>query len=197
MNNYYMNKLILVNKNNKLDKDYIVNDLVSVGKQYDSINNCFSDIDILLVKEAANYFIEMIDDVNNKYSDVRVIADSGYRSYYDQERVLNYYIERDGESLAYDRVAVPGTSEHQTGLAIDIAIIKDGIYIDDVNDNDDVIKFLHNNCYRYGYILRFPKDCREITGFDYEPWHFRYVGIENAKEIYYRKLTLENYLNKL
>lgn len=90
-------------------------------------------------------------------------------------------------------IAVPGTSEHQTGLAVDI--IDSGYpYLDEAQENTQVQKWLMANSWKYGFILRYPSDKSHITGIWYEPWHYRYVGKEAAKEIYDRGICLEEYL---
>ncbi len=184
---------ILVNKENPIDKNFKVNNLVSVGKNYSGENDCYTDEDILLEEEAALALKEMLDAANKVDSNITVIPDSGYRSYEYQVRVLNYYIEKEGEEKARHRVAIPGTSEHHTGLAIDVAIFDNGKYLDDVTGNEGPIKFLHENCYKYGFILRYPKGKEDITGVMNEPWHFRYVGKDLAEEIMLNNLTLEEW----
>ena len=90
-------------------------------------------------------------------------------------------------------IAVPGTSEHQTGLAVDI--IDSGYpYLDEAQENTQVQKWLMANSWKYGFILRYPSDKSHITGIWYEPWHYRYVGKEAAKEIFDRGICLEEYL---
>ena len=88
--------------------------------------------------------------------------------------------------LAAKEVALPGTSEHQLGLALDI--------IDAGGDSWDAWEWLLNNCQRYGFILRYPYNKTEVTGISHEPWHFRYVGVEAAEEIMGSGLALEEYL---
>lgn len=100
-------------------------------------------------------------------------------------------------NAAYDKVALPGTSEHESGLAIDCGIVIDGEYIDELPENAPITKWIHENCYKYGFILRYPKGKEEITGYKYEPWHLRYVGPKLAKYLTENDLTLdEYYLNK-
>ena len=113
---------------------------------------------------------------------------SGYRSYDKQKSVYNYWVSLYGKEEA-DRIsATPGNSEHQTGLAIDINNLEE-----DFADTP-AGKWLAKNAYKYGFILRYPKGKESITGYAYEPWHFRYVGTELAKQIYDSGLTLEEFL---
>ena len=121
------------------------------------------------------------------------ILDSGYRSYAYQEKVLAKNICEKGEE-AYSYVALPGTSEHQSGLAIDVALKRNGEYTDQFDDSCDEIKWLHENCYKYGFILRYPKGKKDITGFNYECWHIRYVGLELSTYMHDNCIeTLEEY----
>lgn len=85
-------------------------------------------------------------------------------------------------------VALPGTSEHQLGIAVDINADKTR------STNDEVYAWLAENAHRYGFILRYPKGKEEVTGTGYEPWHFRYVGIENAQMIYEKQICLEEFM---
>ena len=94
---------------------------------------------------------------------------------------------------AFDRIAEPGKSEHQTGLAIDFCIYKDEkCYIEHEIEELLQTKWVHQNCYRYGFILRYPEGKEDITKYSYEPWHIRYVG-NIASYIYNNNLTLEEY----
>jgi len=92
--------------------------------------------------------------------------------------------------MAGQWVAIPGTCEHELGLAVDINADKEQ------SSNEEVYNWLAENAWRYGFILRYPKGKEDITGIDYEPWHYRYVGKEVAKEIYEEGITLEEYVGK-
>lgn len=140
---------------------------------------------------------QMFDDMRAEgiYPFVR----AGYRSHEEQERVLDDriaayqsegYSKSRARSLALETVAEPGTSEHELGLAVDINAEEDR------STGDEVYDWLAENAYKYGFILRYPADKVDITGIDYEPWHYRYVGKDAAKEIYESKECLEEYLNK-
>lgn len=106
------------------------------------------------------------------------------------------YSEQEAVTEAGKWVAVPGTSEHQTGLALDI-ISSSYQVLDRDQENTAEQRWLMENSYKYGFILRYPSDKSEITGINYEPWHYRYVGKEAAKEIYEKGLCLEEYLEYL
>ncbi len=191
-----MDYSILINKENPIDENYKVDHLVSVGKMYSGDEDCYTDKDIMLEEVTANALKEMLDDANKIDPNITVIPDSGYRSYQYQIGILNYYIQKEGEEKARQRVAMPGTSEHHSGLAVDIAIFDNGKFLDDVTGNEEPIKFIHENCYKYGFILRYPEDKVDITGIMSEPWHFRYVGKEIAEEIALNNLTLEEWHEK-
>ena len=94
-------------------------------------------------------------------------------------------------------MAIPGSSEHQTGLAFDVAFIRNNEYSLIALETDPEIKWLLKNAYKYGFILRYPKDKENITGYSYEPWHYRFVGIKLAKMLYKNNLTLEEYYKKI
>ena len=97
--------------------------------------------------------------------------------------------EEEARAEALKLVAVPGTSEHQLGLALDI--------ISETDEDDTATwQWLNENCWRYGFILRYPEEKIQITGITYEPWHFRYVGVEAAQEITEQGITLEEYLGE-
>lgn len=101
-----------------------------------------------------------------------------------------------GKAHADKYSAKPGMSEHQTGLAIDLSTpsIKNEL-VEKFDTTKEGI-WLRDNCYKYGFIIRYPKSKEDITGYAYEPWHVRYVGKEVAQEIYDKALTLEEYLKE-
>ncbi len=115
---------------------------------------------------------------------------SGYRSYVTQRNTYNNYVARDGQAVADTYSARPGHSEHQTGLAIDVNSLLVSF------ENTPEGQWLKDNCYKYGFILRYPKGKDSITGYMYEPWHFRYVGNSLAEQLYNSGdwITLEEYL---
>ncbi len=140
---------------------------------------------------------QMFDDA--RASGIYPIVASGYRTAEDQQRIMNEkiqefvnqgYSQDEAEQEALNWVAVPGTSEHQLGSAVDINA--DGIH----SYGDQVYEWLNENGWRYGFIQRYPLDKTEITGISYEPWHYRYVGEQAAKEIYDQGLCLEEYLGE-
>ena len=166
--------LIICNKFHKL-KDNYVPELVSLsgygGGQMEKL--------------AANYFKKMSDDA--KKDGISIYNVSGYRSFNTQKSLYNSYVKKDGMAKADTYSARAGTSEHQTGLATDVNSVSMSF------ENTAAFKWLSNNAYKYGFILRYPKGKDFITGYTYEPWHYRYVGYEVAKIIYEKNITYEEY----
>lgn len=152
-------------------------------------------------ERAYSDLLDMLNDCRDE--GLEPVICSSYRSMEKQKELfsnkideyISYgYSEKEAEEKAGQLVAVPGTSEHQLGLALDIVDISNQI-LDESQESTDVQKWLMNNSWRYGFILRYPTDKSEITGISYEPWHYRYVGKKAAKEIYNAKICLEEYLN--
>ena len=111
-----------------------------------------------------------------------------------KQSLLNQgYSDADAETEAGRQVAVPGTSEHQLGLAVDIVDL-DHQLLDESQEQTAVQQWLMTNSWRYGFILRYPTAKTETTGIIYEPWHYRYVGQEAAAEIYQQGVCLEEYI---
>lgn len=181
---------ILVNKNNKLDTDYVPNTLVESDIDFEEYIECKQ-----LDERASNAAKEMFNAALN--DNINLIAISGYRSYSVQENLYNSRVEVKGIEKTRQYTAEPGASEHQTGLAIDI-VCNDYPYLDEGFENTDAFKWLVNNCYKYGFILRYQKGKEDITGYNYEPWHFRYIGNDDiAKDIMDRGICFEEFINEL
>ena len=172
---------VLVNKKYQLSDDFTPKDLKKISLEYANDNQ-------YLTKEACFWFEKLSYDARKK--DYKIIAVSTYRSYEYQEKLFKRYEKEKGlvHTLMYS--AKPGHSEHQTGLAVDV-----------MGSNNDYNLFEYskeynwmiNNSYKYGFILRYPKDKKDITEFEFEPWHYRYVGRKAAKYLYENNLTLEQY----
>ena len=122
-----------------------------------------------------------------------VFMSSGYRGFEEQQYLFNRKVEQYGEEKAATIVSRPGTSEHQTGLACDIT---DEYYElkDESLENTALYQWMSKHCQEYGFIVRYPKDKEEITGIIYEPWHFRYVGVEAATYMVEHNLCLEEFV---
>ncbi len=189
--------LVLVNKQTKLPDDW------------ESIVELDEDIDawgdkVLVEKQALKKYRELkkalLNDENLEKMGIEIELDSIYRSVKEQQELWDTWSSDPTKGPEYVKkyVAVPGYSEHHTGLAIDICLRKNGKII---ADNDDMIKekkvfaLIHEKLADYGFILRYPEGKDSITGYAYEPWHFRYVGSsEVAKEITSKGLTFEEYI---
>ena len=120
---------------------------------------------------------------------------SGYRSYWDQKIIYNNYVSWDGQANADTYSARPGHSEHQTGLAFDVCDHNVAACITSAFDTTEQAKWINDNCYKYGLIIRYPKGKTNETGYIYESWHLRYVGVELATKVYNggNWITLEDY----
>ena len=189
-----LNVDILVNKDHLLPSSYVPKDLVMTDQNENNFHN-YKDPTLkpMVRRDIYPYILKMFNDA--KKDGLEIIVDSGYRGYHYQQVVLDALIKEKGD-IAYSLVALPGASEHQTGLAIDVAYYKDGVYNDDVKESDIEAIWLAKNAYKYGFILRYPKEKENITGFQYEPWHFRFVGLDLALELFANNLTLEEYYAK-
>ncbi len=127
---------------------------------------------------------------------VNLLAVSGYRAYSYQEMLYNNKLATAGRVEADKYVAQPGASEHNTGLAMDV-LSDEYSSLDEGFEQTQAYKWLEDNCYKYGFTIRYLKGKEDITGYNYEPWHLRYVGISEATEMSEKYITLEEYLNKV
>ena len=145
----------------------------------------------------------MMDDC--RAAGLSPIICSSYRIYEKQEELFEQQVQEfinqgygklDAQRKAAGAVARPGTSEHELGLAIDI-VDESNQRLNQYQENTAVQRWLMQNSWRYGFILRYPSDKTDITGIQYEPWHYRFVGKEAARIIYENNWTLEEYLNQM
>ncbi len=173
---------ILVNKEYGLPSNYIPDDLIEIDKKY--------SIKGMARIDAVNSFIKMVEEAL-KY-DLHIINESAYRSFDRQKELyeIEYNIKKE---KANNTIALPGHSEHQTGLAFDLCTNTHGMY--EFADTDEFI-WLSKHAHEYGFILRYPKDKENITGYDYEPWHYRYLGVDLATKVYESGLTYEEYYKR-
>ena len=181
---------VLVNKNYSLPEDYEPDDLVFL--EVPLYNNDKNNEANYLRKEAADALKELFTAA--KKEGYELIARSGYRSYATQASLYERYVEQDGVEAADTYSARPGHSEHQTGLTIDIT--SDGVHggLTESFGETEEGKWVAENAYRFGFIVRYPQDRTAETGYQYEPWHLRYVGVQAATEIYQDQLILEDYV---
>lgn len=175
--------LILVNKFYKLQENYEPDNLVSIKDWYAYPNAK------VMNEEAYHKFISMYNDA--KEENISLAINYSYRTYAEQDEIYNYYNSQYGSDYADGYAARPGHSEHQTGLVIDLLISKG--YDKTTFDTSPEYAWLEKNAHKYGYILRYPKDKEHITGYSYESWHFRYVGVEVATYIYEHNITFDEY----
>lgn len=184
--------LVLVNKNYALSEDYEPSDLVLpnvLSTDYNQNQN------IYLRKEAAMYLEQLFYAAQNE-AGLTLLARSGYRSYQTQISLYDRYVSQNGTEKADTFSARAGHSEHQTGLAMDVTA--DSVnrqLVTDFGLTPEGI-WLKENAHRFGYIIRYLEGREDETGYQYEPWHIRYVGVEAATEIYENNWILEQYLNK-
>ncbi|MFA5602436.1 MAG: M15 family metallopeptidase [Bacilli bacterium] len=176
--------LALVNKYNKLPSTYKPSNLQTISK------NC-SDSTFYLRKEANEAFTNLCSD--SKSIGLSILVTSSYRDYNYQLNLYNYYLGIYGLADTDIRSARPGHSEHQTGLAVDIKT-PTAKWDDFVDTNE--YTWIKNNAHLYGFIIRYPKGKEVITGYKFEPWHLRYVGIETATKIYNENITFDEYYVK-
>lgn len=162
--------ILIVNKKNALSSDYNPGENGEAGR---ALRSLIVDMQVEGLDVSSNY--------------------SGFRSYQSQADIYNYYVSIYGQSETDKFSARPGHSEHQTGLAFDL-LNGSGNLIGDGSSDLAQIAWLEANAYKYGFIIRYPKGKQAITGYQYEPWHLRYVG-SLANDIHFSGLTLEEYFN--
>ncbi len=178
-----LGKFVILNKHYYASKDYKGESLIVVDKEYN-----LYDTEFMLAEECYQAFLKMYDDAKNEGFAFKI--NSAYRSYERQINVYNGWVEQDGVILADTYSARPGYSEHQTGYAFDI---RDFPLTNDDFSKTKAFTWVSENAYKYGFILRFPLGKEYLTGYQYESWHYRYVGLEAAKYIHDNDITFEEY----
>lgn len=173
--------LVLCNKFNHLPSDFTPKSLEEVPTEYHVNDGKVYSLD----QGALNAFIEMSNQAKEEGISLKII--SAYRTNEFQAYLYNKYKTNNGEKNADRYSARPGHSEHETGLAIDINDVSQAF------ENTKAFKWLQENAHDYGYILRYPKSMETITGYMYEPWHYRYVGVETATDIKSENITFDAY----
>ena len=183
--------LILVNKTNGLDPSYSPNDLVLINV-LNFHNNPNADIYLRAIpaQKVEQMFQAAMDEQG-----LLLLARSGYRSYVDQQRIHENYIASHGQEQAETFSAHPGHSEHQTGLALDITANSVGGRLEENFNQTAEGDWIAQNAHRFGFIISYPEGREEDTGYIYEPWHVRYVGVEAATIIFENNWILEEYLD--
>ena len=183
-------ELLLVNKNHNVPEGYSVElEEAEEGHQVD--------------RRIAKSLKQMLSDARKE--GLSPIICSSYRTNEKQQKLYNNKVKEykrwgcsseEAEELASYWVAIPGTGEHETGLAVDI-VSRDYQILDEKQEQTDVQKWLIENSYKYGFALRYPTDKKDITMINYEPWHYRYVGIDNATYMKEHDMCLEEYIDYL
>ena len=180
-----MDRLILVNRSNPVPPGYC-----------DSVEIVDVEVEegffVPLERETAEKYLEMQQHLSSIGISVKAL--SGYRLRKTQERIWNESVAAHGEAHTRKFVAKPGCSEHQTGLALDLTLYDaQGNAVDD--DDVEAYEKLFPHFPEFGFILRYPAGKEDVTGYPFEPWHIRYVGVEAAREIHEADLTLEEYVS--
>lgn len=182
-----MDRSILINKDNKIKKNYITKaSLIEI----EDINNKKIQID----SEAYNAFLELKKHLEENNIIIGITA--AYRNFEDQKNLFAIEKEKYNEEFAEKYIAKEEYSEHNTSLAIDITIKVDDKFIEnkiDLFKYEDIFSKIHKILYKYGFILRYPKDKEKETKYPYKPWHIRYIGKFISKILYENNLSLEEY----
>ncbi len=179
---------VLVNRQYRMSADYIPADLVVPNVRF----SFYGTYEKSYVRKVTADALEKLFAAAEKKGIV-LKAVSGYRSYARQKEIYDRNVRSRGKSATDLVSAKPGSSEHQTGLTLDVSSEAVGCALEESFGNTSDGKWLAKNCHNYGFIIRYPKDKTKITGYSYEPWHIRYVGRKLATYLYKKNMTLEEY----
>ncbi len=183
--------LILVNKQNGLSPNYKPEDLSKVNEYAPGRDESTR----YMRKEASDSINLMLADAKTLGLDI--VITTAFRNYNLQKIIFENNVVKSGSIEEANKTsAKPGESEHQTGLAADLSSSKIGYELNTSFGELDEGKWISQNAWKYGFVLRYQEDKVEITGYNYEPWHIRYVGKEFAKYIYENNLTLEEFISE-
>lgn len=172
---------LLVNKYHQLEENYVPNGLYPISVRY-----CYGENS--LIEEVYDEFIRLFEDA--KEAGLFIVINSSYRDYNEQKSIYDDEMSASSIEYADSYIARPGHSEHQTGLTIDVS---DGVAIMEEFEETEEFKWMEKNAHKYGFILRYPKDKEDITGYSYESWHYRYLGKDLATKVYNSNLTYDEY----
>lgn len=175
---------ILVNKENILSDDYKCN-LVKYVSKYTG--------EIMVEEKTLKNILAFIKYAHENSIELEI--ESAYRNFDEQNAIYNESLKNNNLEYVNEYVAKAGYSEHQTGLAVDLAIFKNGEYLINKKfiEENFICNFIKNNAYKFGFIIRYPENKNNVTGYSYEPWHLRYVGDKLAHYLYNKSFTLEEY----
>ncbi len=190
--NLALDTLVLVNKQIALPSGYKPEDLVTPN--IDFVDSATGERRMLR-QEAASAVETLMKDAKAAGIDLR--GTSAFRSYDYQVQLFNAYVARDGKEQALKYSAPPGHSEHQTGLAIDISSASVGYQLTQGLEQTKEGKWLADNAHTYGFIVRYQRAYEAETGYMYEPWHLRYIGVEHATNVHEMNVPFEQYLEQL
>lgn len=180
---------VLVNKEYPMPKDYVPQDLTIPNVSY-SYSGIYEKSYMRSV--AASAIEKMFAEAKKKEKfELKVV--SAYRSYSRQKAIYENNVNMRGEEETMMVSAPPGCSEHQTGLAVDVSSDTVKYTLEESFALSPEGKWIAKNCHNFGFIIRYPKGKSNITGYSYEPWHLRYVGVNLATYIHKKKITLEEY----
>jgi len=179
---------VIVNKQRRLPADYVPADLTEPQVRFPYTEKLEKR---KLRKVAANALTEMFQAAEQ--DGIILYAVSGYRSYQTQKSLYDNYVKRDGEEAASRYSAKPGTSEHQTGLTMDLSSKSNNYQLTQAFGDTKEGKWLAKHSWEYGFIIRYQQETESITGYMYEPWHVRYIGEPTAKDVFDQSVTLEEY----
>lgn len=200
--------LLLVNKDNVFSEEQL--------ESFKMVDVRDLDGETFQEKETNEQFRALSKYMSKKHK-IALSRNSGSRTIQQQQKVMDFFVKRDGEEQAKKRVAAPGTSEHHTGLAIDVGVhkvlipLEENMYhspllvkvINRLNkptkqEENEMYGILHKELAKFGFILRYPEEKKNETGIEvYEPWHIRYVGVEHAKTMTEMGMCLEEYVKYL
>ncbi|WP_440894844.1 M15 family metallopeptidase [Amphibacillus sp. Q70] len=181
---------VYVNKNRRLPEGYSPDDLV----EPDVLHLSPEGDDRRLLREEAAHALEELFQASNEEG-LNLVAVSGYRSNERQTTIYQSSVANNGQEHADQFSARPGTSEHETGLAIDVSTSVIAFALEETFQQTEEGSWLEDHAHDFGFIIRYPEGKEEITGYAYEPWHLRYVGKELADHLYHESLTLEEYFD--
>ncbi|MFC3041652.1 D-alanyl-D-alanine carboxypeptidase family protein [Virgibacillus xinjiangensis] len=184
-------QLALVNKQQALPSDYVPGDMVVPDVRFPFEE----DLPKKKMREPAAEALKNLFEAAEE-DGLELFAQSGYRSYDRQDSLFASYVEANGEEAANKFSARPGESEHQTGLTMDITSASVDFELTTDFGETEEGKWVKEHAAEYGFIIRYPEGKEQITGYQYEPWHLRYVGEKTAKGIRNQEITLEEYLNE-
>lgn len=180
----------VMNKSRNLPSDYIPEDLVTL-----SVPTCLLNPEVNQLRSDASQALTALFE-SAKEKELILVARSGYRSYNTQTALYNGIVNKYGQDYADKYSAKPGQSEHQTGLAIDITSESVALQLEEPFGETPEGIWVKENAHLFGFIIRYPKGKESITGYEYEPWHLRYLGKNLATEVYESGLTLEEFFEQ-